>query len=110
MGTASVIQAIAAARKAATNIDIYLGGDGDIKESLASEQVLNNYIGKEENFAGKEASKYQCISVENRINNFNLVTVGLDEKKAQCEASRCLQCDLRPRIKKSKFWTEYKIK
>ena len=110
MGTASVIQAIAAARKAATNIDIYLGGNGDIKESLASEQVLNNYIGKEENFAGKEASKYQCISVENRINNFNLVTVGLDEKKAQCEASRCLQCDLRPKIKKSRFWTEYKIK
>lgn len=110
MGTASVIQAIAAARKAATNIDIYLGGVGDIKESLASEQLLNNYIGKEKNFARKEASKYQCISVENRINNFNLVTVGLDEKKAKCEASRCLQCDLRPKIKKSRFWTEYKIK
>ncbi|MHC1684211.1 MAG: FAD-dependent oxidoreductase [Clostridiaceae bacterium] len=109
-GTASVIQAIAAARKAASNIDIYLGGDGVIEEVLSSEQALNPLIGMEEGFAKKECSKYQCISVDKRRNNFDLMTVGFDGKTAQCEASRCLQCDLRPKLTKPKFWTEYKVK
>ncbi|WP_077611487.1 FAD-dependent oxidoreductase [Clostridium sp. Marseille-P2415] len=109
-GTASVIQAIAAARKAASSMDIYLGGDGNIKETLSAEQPLNPCIGMEEGFAGKECNKYQCIPIEDRCDNFNLMTVGLDAKTAQCEAGRCLQCDLRPKLTKSKFWTEYKVK
>lgn len=109
-GTASVIGAIAGGRKAASNIDIYLGGDGVIEEVLSSEQPLDPKIGMEESFAKKECSQYQCVSVDKRINNFDLMTVGLDEITAQCEASRCLQCDLRPKLTKAKFWTEYKIK
>lgn len=109
-GTASVIQAIAGARKAASNMDVYLGGDGIIEETLSSEQTLNGKIGMEEEFAKKECSNYKCISVDKRIDNFDLMTVGLDRKTAECEASRCLQCDLRPQLKKSKFWTEYKVK
>lgn len=109
-GTASIIQAIAGARKAASNIDIYLGGDGVIEEALSSEQPLDAKIGMEEGFAKKEISKAKCISVDKRITNFELMTVGLDEKTAQCEASRCLQCDLRPKLTKAKFWTEYKVK
>lgn len=109
-GTASVIQAIAGARKAASNIDIYLGGDGVIEEKLSSKQPLNAKIGMEEGFAKKECSHYQCISVDKRIKSFDLMTIGLDDKKAQFEASRCLQCDLRPQLKKSKLWTEYKTK
>lgn len=109
-GTASVIQAIAGARKAASNIDVYLGGDGVIEEILSSEQLLEPMIGMEEGFEKKECSHYECISVDKRVNNFDLMTIGLDEKTAQCEAARCLQCDLRPKLTKSKFWTEYKIK
>ncbi|MBV7276081.1 FAD-dependent oxidoreductase [Clostridium sp. PL3] len=109
-GTASVIQAIAGARKAAASIDIYLGGDGVIEEKLSSEQPLNPEIGMEEGFAKRECSHYKCVSVDKRIDNFDLMTVGLDERTAKCEASRCLQCDLRPQLKKSKFWTEYKVK
>ncbi len=109
-GTASVIQAIAAARTAASNIDIYLGGDGNMKETLSEDQQLNSCIGMEEGFALKECNQYQCIPVEDRIDNFNLITVGLDEQSARCEALRCLQCDLRPELTKAKFWTEYKIK
>lgn len=109
-GTASVIQAIAKARTAASNMDIYLGGDGNIAETLSAEQQLNPCIGMEEGFALKECNQYQCIPVEDRIDNFNLITVGFDEESAQCEAGRCLQCDLRPKLTKSKFWTEYKIK
>lgn len=109
-GTASVIQAIAGARKAVLNIDKYLGGDGNIEEVLSEDQPLKAEIGMEEGFVKREGSHYQCVSVDRRINNFDLMTVGLNEKSAQCEASRCLQCDLRPKLKKSKFWTEYKVK
>lgn len=109
-GTASVIQAIAGARKVASNIDRYLGGDGVIEEELSSEQYLDPMIGMEEGFAKKECNQYKCISVDKRIDNLDLMTIGLDEKTAQCEATRCLQCDLRPKLTKSKFWTEYNIK
>lgn len=109
-GTASVIQAIAGARKAVSSIDKYLGGDGVIDEVLSSEQPLDPMIGMEEDFAKKECSNYKCVPVDKRINNFNLMTVGFDTKTAQCEASRCLQCDLRPKLTKAKFWTEYKVK
>ncbi len=109
-GTASVIQAIAGARKAASNIDIYLGGDGNIEEILSTNQPLDGKIEIENDFAQKECNHYKCISVDKRIDNFKLMTVGLDEKAAQCEASRCLQCDLRPQLTKAKFWTEYKVK
>lgn len=50
-GTASVIQAIAGARKAVSSIDKYLGGDGVIDEVLSSEQPLDPMIGMEEDFA-----------------------------------------------------------
>lgn len=109
-GTASVIQAIAGARKVVSSIDKYLGGDGVIDEVLSSEQPLNPMIGMEEDFAKKECNHYKCVPVDKRINNFNLMTVGFDTKTAQCEASRCLQCDLRPKLTKAKFWTEYKVK
>lgn len=109
-GTASVIQAIAGARKAVSNIDKYLGGDGVIDEVLSSEQSLDSMIGMEAEFAKKECNHYKCVPVDKRISNFNLMTVGFDTKTAQCEASRCLQCDLRTKIKKAKFWTEYKAK
>ncbi|BCN31805.1 FAD-dependent oxidoreductase [Anaeromicropila herbilytica] len=109
-GTASVIQGIAGARKAASNIDIYLGGDGAIEEELSVEQPLDPNIGLEEGFSHKECSHYSCVPVEERIHNFDLMTVGLDQESAKCEASRCLQCDLRPKLTKMKFWTEYKVK
>lgn len=109
-GTTSVIQAIAGARKVASNIDKFLGGDGKIEEKLSSEQPLNPRIGVSEEFTKRKRNEYKCISVDNRIKNFDLMTIGLDRKQAQCEASRCLECDLRPHLTKAKFWTEYKVK
>lgn len=109
-GTASVIQGIAGARKAASGIDIYLGGDGSIDEELSMEHALNPSIGIEEGFTQKKRNQCTCVPVEDRINNFDLMTVGLEEETAKCEASRCLQCDLRPELSKMKFWTEYKVK
>lgn len=109
-GTASVIQAIAGARKAASEIDRYLGGDGNIEESLSEYQEADGFIGKSEGFAELDRRTYRCISLDQRKDNFNLMTEGLEEAEARCEAERCLQCDLRPRLTRSRFWTEYQYK
>ena len=49
-GTKSVILAIASGRDAAVEIDKYLGGDGDISETLAPKQHADPKIGKVEGF------------------------------------------------------------
>lgn len=45
-GTKSVIMAIESGRQAASQIDKYLGGDGDISEVLAPVQKADPYIGQ----------------------------------------------------------------
>ncbi|WHH57801.1 FAD-dependent oxidoreductase [Petroclostridium sp. X23] len=109
-GTASVIKAIAEGRKAAAYIDIQLGGDGVIEEKLAQEQIPSDYIGKEEGFTKKERVKNSCEHAELRVSNFNEVVHCLETSDACHEASRCLQCDLRIKLTKPKFWTEYAVK
>ncbi len=108
-GTASVIQAIAETRKAVTAIDVYLGGDGDISETLAPEQNADPWIGTIENFAYIERQKDDFIDDHKRCPGFALNDLGLNEKTAHCEASRCLQCDLRLQLAPQKFWSDYPI-
>lgn len=88
-GTKSVVQAIASGREAAINIDLYLGGDGDISETLYERQKKNSYIGVKSNFA-----KLKRIEILNNT------------CEATDEAGRCLQCDLRLDINKPKLWVD----
>ena len=106
-GTASVIQAIASARKAAIAIDKYFGGEGSIEETLSPESDPSPSIGREKHFAYQERRPTGRLDIESRLNSFDEVDQGLDEKSAQSEAQRCLQCDLRPKLTKVRFWTEY---
>lgn len=50
-GTRSVIQAIVGGREAAEQMDIYLGGNGDISEQLVERTTPNPCIGQVEGFA-----------------------------------------------------------
>ncbi|MBP1925802.1 NADPH-dependent glutamate synthase beta subunit-like oxidoreductase/Pyruvate/2-oxoacid:ferredoxin oxidoreductase delta subunit [Sedimentibacter acidaminivorans] len=88
-GTKSVVQAIASGRDAAINIDLYLGGDGDISDILYERQKKNPNIGVKENFAKL-----------NRIETFHNKCEALEE------TDRCLQCDLRLDIQKVKYWVD----
>jgi len=83
-GTLSVISAIAGGRKAASEIDRYLGGDGVIDEELAPRAEGSPWIGRDEGYA----SRPRC---------------GNDAE----EAERCLQCDLRLDITPRRFWADY---
>ena len=106
-GTKSVVQAIASGRDAAVQIDLYLGGDGDISEKLAPEQEKNPVLGKEEGFGSLTAKKTQLLSAEKREGNFDLYDFGICDSEICGETSRCLQCDLRLQIHPSRLWTEY---
>jgi NADPH-dependent glutamate synthase beta subunit-like oxidoreductase len=97
-GPASVIEAIAAGRKAATAIDRYLGGDGVIDEVLTEERQIDLCVGPmPEDFAGQARVKMPCLAAE-RVTNFNEVELGLGEPSAIAEGKRCFQCGIRWQI------------
>jgi NADPH-dependent glutamate synthase beta chain and related oxidoreductases len=106
-GTKSVIAAIAAGRKAAEQMDLYLGGDGDISEILLEPEIPDAYIGQAEGFAGLRRVEPKTAEPQERVKGFDLVEQPLTCEEAQCEAGRCLQCDLRLRLTKPKLWNEY---
>lgn len=106
-GTQSVIAAIAAGRKAAEQMDLYLGGDGDISEQLLEEESPKAYIGRAEHFAEQERVKPQMALPDQRTRGFSQVEQPFTCEQAAQEASRCLQCDLRLQLARTKLWNEY---
>lgn len=106
-GTKSVIEAIAAGRLVAEQMDKYLGGTGDISEKLVEEEVPSPYIGRVENFAGSNRVEPEMTDVEKRVEGFEIVEKSFTCDQAQCEAGRCLQCDLRLNLTQPKLWNEY---
>ncbi len=94
-GPASVIEAIAAGRKAASSIDKYLGGTGDIAEVLAPESEFSPCVGKDEGFFDRARAAMPALPVRQRVGNFEEVELGFDDKTAIKEGKRCLQCAVR---------------
>lgn len=89
-GPATVIGAIAGGRKAAEAIDRYLGGTGDISESLVLPEEATNWI--EDIPAEEQVAKFQHLPPEVSIKSFDEVEHGLDKDAAVADANRCLQC------------------
>jgi len=93
-GPASVIEAIADGRQAAISIDKYLGGKGDIDETLAPPEGVVEPLGEAEE---ERRVEVPALPVDERLKSFKLVELGLDEETAIREAKRCLRCDLEER-------------
>lgn len=105
-GTKFVIDTIAQAREAAQLMDKYLGGDGNIDETLV-ERERNPEIGKAEDFYKIPREEMEIKPAAERKDNFLPISDGLSCDQATCESGRCLQCDLRKDISKVKLWTAY---
>jgi len=95
----SIIDSIAAGRRAACSIDIFLGGDGDISEStvqnLGSGIEEPSYTGKrEKGFADLKREPMPVLPGSERHDGFGEVELGFTDDQANREAKRCLQCDL----------------
>lgn len=106
-GTASVVKAVASGRCAASAIDRYLGGDGDIDETLVDLEPHDPWIGREEGFGTKVRVSAVLEDAHTRIHNFDRVEKTLTCAQVCAEAGRCLQCDLRLDLQKPKTWNDY---
>jgi len=92
-GPASIIDAIAHGRQAAASIDTFLGGSGNIDQTLApaEEQILV----ADYHTQGQARVTMPCISVDERTCSFAAVETGLSKELAIKEAERCRGCDAR---------------
>jgi len=109
--TSSVIQAIAQGREAASAIDRFLGGDGDISERLvdpaAGLDPASPELGKAPEGFFQDALQPEMAGAEERSRTFDVFERPFSEEAARCEASRCLQCDLRLQLTRPRLWNEY---
>jgi NADPH-dependent glutamate synthase beta subunit-like oxidoreductase len=96
-GSASVIQAIAQGRNAAASMDKYLGGDGNIEETLVTvEKSPPLIVALDEDFVKWPKVNVPCMDNKERIASFAEVELGYDNNKAVEQAKRCLRCNLKP--------------
>jgi NADPH-dependent glutamate synthase beta subunit-like oxidoreductase len=109
-GPATVIEAIAAGRRAAISIDRYLGGNGKIEVGIRNAEVGskgsrkaeggtkecgNGYDGKRESgFAELRRIEVPTLPVLERKGGFAEVELCFSDGQAKEEIYRCLQCDL----------------
>ncbi|MCD6568007.1 MAG: FAD-dependent oxidoreductase [Dehalococcoidia bacterium] len=104
-GPASVIEAIAAGRKAAISMDRYLGGTGMIAETLAPQEgiplPLNVLKPPEE-----KRLPAPSLPLKERPGNFSPVERSYSAETAVKEAQRCLRCDLENQVKVGYVTTE----
>lgn len=87
-GAKSVITAIAGGRDAASEIDITLGGDGNVKDPATKRSLRLEPIAKDHT-ARKEA-KTLCGDCSKC--GFTECELGLSEDDARVEAGRCMKC------------------
>jgi len=93
----SVVDAVAAGRKAAAAIDKYLGGNGNVDFELWARTPASPNLGHVEGFGKtKRAKGKKRKNLDGDIiKDSEPVEQTLEDKDAIAEASRCLQCDLR---------------
>lgn len=106
-GTKSVIEAIAAGRQSAMEMDRYLGGDGDISEELLEKETADTFLGRTEDFGNLERLSPALMDPQERKKSFAPVEQTFTGEEAKCEAGRCLQCDLRLNLTNPRLWNEY---
>jgi NADPH-dependent glutamate synthase beta subunit-like oxidoreductase len=97
-GPASVIEAIAAGRKAASNIDKFLGGTGYVDEVLTPPDDRDGWIGQREGLAYQERHQGELMKPEMRVCGFQEARSALSEEDSAYEGRRCLRCDLRLKL------------
>jgi formate dehydrogenase beta subunit len=91
----SFIESVAAGRKTAISIDRYLGGSGNISETLAPIMEGVPRVGRIENFAQRRRQQMPIKKPPKQIGNFSQVELGFSDELGEEEAKRCMGCDLR---------------
>ena len=92
-GPQSIISAIAHGRKAASAIDQYLGGTGDIEEILTEPEAFVELPAQAITVQPRE--ELPLLKPWERVSSFHQVEKGLTPEQTRLESSRCLICDAR---------------
>ncbi len=92
-GPSSIVQAIADAKEVATQVDLFLGGDGQIQEQLA--KVEEEVELEEAREILRRRTPVPLLPVQERLKGFEPVEGSYSLESARREARRCLNCDLR---------------
>ncbi len=95
MGPASLVDSIAQGRRAASGIDRFLGGDGDIYFPLVDDTEPDGDLGQREGFGGLSRTEIPHQPPAEAAGNFRLVEMGYSADDAMVEAARCSRCNLR---------------
>jgi len=91
-GPDTVIEAMAAGRKAAISIDRYLNGE-DMRIGREGEGTQRSEIEADiEGVEPQKRAKAAALSLDERKGNFKEVVLGFSEEEAISEAKRCLAC------------------
>ena len=105
-GISFVIKAIQQGREVTSVIDRWLGGDGQIEETLA-ERAADPFIGEFPGFGKLPRVEMDVVAPEIRVKDGDSnVYKTFTCEQAHCESERCLQCDLRRDIPKPVFWAD----
>jgi heterodisulfide reductase subunit A-like polyferredoxin len=95
-GPASVIEAVAAGKRAADSIEMYLK-DEDINVRAFDDSIRSvpeELLPSTDNIEKANRAESEELLVSNRMGNFNEVETGCSEEAAIAEAERCLNCAL----------------
>ena len=95
----AVIDAIAAGRRAAISIDRALGGSGNIDDVFFPRDDTDPLLGRNTEFASQSRHPVPELDVKTRTEGFQEINLGYTDETAVKEAGRCLQCDLRLKIR-----------
>ena len=94
LGPATLIEAVAQGRTAASAIDRFLGGDGDIEEKLLPEDWdTNPYLGRDGHF-NKARRLHPLLLAPEQRKGWDEVDLGFDDATGRAEGLRCLKCNL----------------
>lgn len=98
LGPSTLIESVAHGRIAAAAMDRQLGGDGDIGEKLLPDDWdTDPHIGREDDFNRRRRIHPILLAPAERA-GWDEVEQAFDDDAARAEASRCLKCNLAPRI------------
>ena len=90
----SIIEALAAGKRAASSIDKYLGGTGDIRSGKRNEVILRAKTDEEigESLSKEKKFALPSLPVQSRTRSFAEVELSLAEEMAVKQAHRCWRC------------------
>lgn len=93
-GSSTVIEAISDGIKAALAIDKYLGGKGELVETVRKRARIDEIpFDLEAEIVEQRRVEAPLLPLEKRVSNFDEVELGYSAEEAIGEARRCLHCD-----------------